>query len=85
MTNILQGFRNIGLMKDTDVLVLQSIPSDISQKDIRVYLQANLSCMAQSFGLKSWPSGEALAQLVERPSGLFIFAVTVDQNASSLK
>src|SRR5258706_9014769 len=38
--------------------------------------------------LKSWPSSEALARLVEKSNGLFIFAATTanfieDQNASN--
>jgi len=88
VANVQLGFRTTGLMDDTSALVLQSIPRDISQKDIRVYLQGRLSHIAQSFELEAWPDSDALIELVERSSGLFIFAATVanfieDRNASS--
>jgi len=74
-------------MNDTNILVLHNIPQAISQKDIRVYLEERLLLTAQCFGLRSWPSSDALARLVEKSSGLFIFAATAanfieDQNAS---
>jgi len=74
-------------MEDTSALVLHSIPRDISQKDIRIYLEGRFSRISQFFELESWPSSEALSQLVERSSDLFIFAATVtnfieDRNAS---
>src|SRR5258705_1934510 len=88
VTKVVQGFRNTDLMKDTGALVLHSIPSNITEKDIRIYLEKRLSCIAQSFALESWPSSEALAELVQLSSGLFIFAATAanfieDQNASN--
>jgi len=75
-------------MKNTSALVLHNIPLSISEKDIRVYLGTRLLWIGQSCGLTSWPTGEALGQLVEQACGLFIFAATVvnfigDQNASS--
>jgi len=88
VTNVEHGFRNTGLIKDTNALVLHSIPWDISQKDIRIYLQDRLSRTAQSFGLTSWPAGDGLDRLIEQSRGLFIFAATVanfieDRNASN--
>src|SRR5258705_6835708 len=77
VTNVDHGFRNTGLMKDTNALVLHSIPLDISQKDIRIYLQDRLWHTAQCFGLASWPAGDGLDRLIERSRGLFIFAATV--------
>jgi len=90
VTSVVQGFRNPNLMRYTNSLVLHSIPSNISQKDIHVYLQERLSSIARSFGLKAWPLSEALAQLVEQSSGLFVFAATAanfieDRNASHPK
>ena len=86
--HVQRGFRITGLMKDTKALILHGIPWDISQKDIRVYLERRLSQIAQSYELESWPSSDVLTHLVERSSGLFIFAVTManfieDQNASN--
>ena len=86
--NVELGFHMTGLMNDTNVLVLHSIPWDISQRDIRVYLNGRLSRIAQSFQLGSWPSSDSLTQLVEQSCGLFIFAATVanfvdDQSASN--
>src|SRR5882762_7481506 len=88
VTNVEHGFRNTGLIKDTNALVLHSIPWDISQKDIRIYLQDRLSRTAQSFGLTTWPAGDGLDRLIEQARGLFIFAATVanfieDRNASN--
>jgi len=77
VSKVVEGFRDTGLMKDTSALVLHSIPSDISEKDIRIYLSQRLSRTARSCGLKSWPSVEEMVQLVEQSSGLFIFAATV--------
>jgi len=82
-----RGFHITGLMSSTRALILHNIPLDISQKDIRIYLTERLSVIARTFGLESWPTGEALAQLVELSCELFIFAATVanfleDQNVS---
>ena len=82
-----RGFFVTGLMNDTNILVLHNIPPEISQKDIRVYLEERLSLVAQYFGFRSWPSSDELARLVEKSSGLFIFAATAanfieDRNAS---
>ena len=87
---ILRGFYYTGLMKDTNALVLHSIPSDISQKDIHVYLEDRLSSVARFLQLEGWPSTLELATLVEQSKGLFIFAATVanfidDRHASNPK
>ena len=75
--NIVDGFRQTGLLKDTSTLVLHSIPSDISERDIHIYLDKQLSCIRQSFELdSSWPSEEDLKSLVKQSCGLFIFAAT---------
>src|SRR5258705_1512640 len=76
VSNVLRGFRDTDLMTDTNSLVLHNIPLDISQKDIRVYLEKRLSRVSRSPKLKSWPPSEALASLVEKSNGLFIFAAT---------
>src|SRR5258708_6225580 len=76
VSNVLRGFRDTDLMTDTNSLVLHTIPLDISQKDIRVYLEKRLSRVRRSPKLKSWPPSEALASLVEKSNGLFIFAAT---------
>src|SRR5713101_2213331 len=56
VASVVRGFRDTDLMKDTNALVLHSIPSDISQKDIRVYLEDRLSRIARSLKLRSWPA-----------------------------
>src|SRR5258705_7205571 len=76
-TNVVQGFRMTGLMNDTSTLVLHSIPSDISKKDIYVYRKKRLLYTGQLFSLPSpWPSEENLALLVKQSCGLFIYAAT---------
>jgi len=90
VVNVMEGFRSTGLMKDTNALVLHSIPPDISEKDIRIYLEYRLSRIAQRFRLKSWPPRDEVTQLVEQSRGLFIFAATVanfieDPNRSNPK
>jgi len=77
VANVVDGFHGTGLIQCTNSLALHSLPLDISQKDIRHYLEDRLSRIALSFKLKSWPSGDELRQLVEQSSGLFIFAATV--------
>src|SRR5882762_8511126 len=59
--NVQLGFRITGLMKNTRALILHSIPQDISQRDIRAYLEGRLSRIAQSYELQSWPSSDVLA------------------------
>jgi len=71
-----RGFFLTGLMRDTNMLALHSIPFDISQKDVHVYLRGWLSAIARSFGLERWPSSEALVRLAELSMGIFIFAAT---------
>src|SRR5882762_3590675 len=88
VSNVLRGFCDTDLMTDTNALVLHNIPLDISQKDIRVYLEKRLSRVRRSPKLKDWPPSEALARLVEKSNGLFIFAATAanfieDRNASN--
>jgi hypothetical protein len=77
VANVVQGFRETGLMNDTSALVLHNIPLEISERDIRVYLEDRLSHTARVFSLpSSWPSKENSARLVEQSGRLFIFAAT---------
>ena len=90
VANVLRGFHHTGLMKYTNALILHSIPWDISQKDIRVYLEDRLSGIARFFELNGWPDGSELDKLVEQSRELFIFAATAanfidDKNASNPK
>jgi len=55
VSNVLRGFCDTDLMKDTNALVLHNIPLDISQKDIRVYLEQRLMHIPRSSKLESWP------------------------------
>jgi len=78
--NIVQGFRNAVLMKETGRLILHNIPFNISEKDIRIYLEAQLSDIARSFSLpSSWPPNEDVVKLVKKSAGLFIFAATASK------
>ena len=67
-------------MKETGRLILHNIPSNISETDIRIYLEAQLSDIAQSFSLpSSWPVNEDVVRLVKQSAGLFIFAATASK------
>jgi hypothetical protein len=69
-----------GQMADSDHkdFVLHNISPSIAHDahdDIRVYLEHALSIIAKEFGLnKNWPGPEAIRQLVQRASGLFVWA-----------
>src|SRR6266404_9086768 len=65
VSNVLRGFHDTDLMIDTSTLVLHNIPLDISQKDIRVYLENRLTRIPRPPKLKAWPPSEALAKLIE--------------------
>jgi hypothetical protein len=61
--NVVQGFLDTGLMKDTSKLILHNIPSDISHGDIHVYLENRLARTARFFSLPlPWPPSEELAK-----------------------
>src|SRR5882762_899412 len=66
VANVLQGFRNTDLMKDTNALVLHNIPFDISQRDIQVYLEDRLSRIPLPPKRMFGPSGKALPGLLKK-------------------
>ncbi|PMD32012.1 hypothetical protein L207DRAFT_590884 [Hyaloscypha variabilis F] len=57
--------------------VLHSISPPIIDQDIRIFLKHDLRLIAQERSLgPDWPSNEAIGLLVQRASGLFIWAAT---------
>ncbi|KAG6904965.1 hypothetical protein DXG01_005924 [Tephrocybe rancida] len=76
---ILKSFRNTDMALEQHVLELViSITDSDSRRDVRTYFQRRLTEIAMKRGLSSavWPGDERLEKLVERASGLFIWAVT---------
>ncbi|KAG6910610.1 hypothetical protein DXG01_009119 [Tephrocybe rancida] len=76
---ILKSFRNTDTPLEQHVLELAiNIYDSDSRRDVRTYFQRRLAEIAMKRGLSSavWPGDERLEKLVERASGLFIWAVT---------
>lgn len=58
-------------------LILHELSPEDLDYDINVYLEHELSIIAQEVGLNlPWPGAEAIRQLVESASGLFIWSAT---------
>ena len=69
------GFR-LPLLEDvTDVFVLHDVHPDLINNDIRLFLEHELSKLAQRRQLKGWPSDEHIGLLCDRAAGLFVYAV----------
>ena len=79
------GFRLPLLLDSTDVFVLHDVPPTLVNDDIRLFLQHELSKLAQRRQLHGWPSDKDLDILCHRVGGLFIYAVAtvkfLDSNA----
>jgi hypothetical protein len=57
--------------------VLHNISSSVIDHDIRIFLEHNLKLVAQSRALVvGWPGEQTIKQLVQKASGLFIWAAT---------
>jgi hypothetical protein len=56
--------------------ILHNIPSSIILQDISVFLQANLTLIAEERRLDNWPGQTKIQQLVQSTGGLFIWAAT---------
>ena len=69
------GFRLPLLVDSTDVFVLHDVHPSLINQDIRVFLEHELSELAQRRRLKGWPSNEHVNVLCDRAAGLFIYAV----------
>jgi len=78
---IRSGFRLPLLEPFTQIFLLHEVASTDVEGDVRLYLTERLTGIAKRrSGLdlpKAWPSGEDITALVQKSSGLFIFAATV--------
>lgn len=75
-TPIRHGFREMQAGAHQG-FVLHSIPSEVSDRDIRVFLQYHLRNIATMRGLHDdWPGEQATALMVKHAQGLFIWAET---------
>ncbi|KAN0089845.1 WD40-repeat-containing domain protein [Hyaloscypha variabilis] len=73
---IRHGFLQI-LGTEHQDFILHSISPPIIDQDIRIFLKHDLRLIAQERSLgPDWPSDEAIGLLVQRASGLFIWAAT---------
>ena len=69
------GFR-LPLLEDaTEVFILHDVHPSLINDDIRLFLQHELSELAQRHRLEGWPSGEHINLLCHRAAGLFVYAV----------
>lgn len=79
--NIYQGFRKaeagVGLIDNTQRLVLHEIPQAVTERDVREYLERKLIEVAAQYATSDvWPTTEQIAALAYEAHGLFIFAAT---------
>lgn len=75
--NVSAGFRGTGLGASTQHLVLHEIPMESTERDIRIYLEKNLTRISAIYQITSpWPPTSAISLLVQKSDGLFIFAAT---------
>ena len=71
------GFRNMPRTTYRD-LILDEIPRDVVQADIRLYLRKEMDRIRRDFEiLEDWPDETAIANLVHQADVLFIYAATV--------
>ena len=77
------GFRLPLLVDVTDVFVLHKVPPSLINNDIRLFLEHELSELAQRRQLEGWPSDEHINILCRRAAGLFIYAVATTKFLSS--
>ena len=74
-SRITTGFR-LPLLEDvTNVFVLHDVHPDLVHNDIRLFLEHELSELAQRRRLKEWLSDEHIDLLCHRAAGLFVYAV----------
>ena len=75
-TYIRLGFSSMPEILHKD-LNLSSIPRDIVEHDIFVFLKYELHRLGEKFGLSNWPSDVCVNQLVQKCDLLFIYAATI--------
>ena len=69
------GFRLPLLVDSTEVFVLHNVHPSLIENDIRIFLEHDLSELAQRRQLDGWPSEELIDVLCRRAAGLFVYAV----------
>ena len=69
------GFRLPILVESTAVFVLHDVDPPLINSDIRLFLEHELSELAQRHRLGMWPSDEHIDLLCDRADGLFVYAV----------
>ena len=69
------GFRLPLLVDSTNVFVLHDVQPALINDDIRLFIEHELSELAQRRGLDGWPSKEYIDLLCHRAAGLFVYAV----------
>ncbi|EKM59080.1 uncharacterized protein PHACADRAFT_205257 [Phanerochaete carnosa HHB-10118-sp] len=75
--NITHGFHSTGLLDVTQRIVLHEVPSNITDRDIEIFLQERLAAIRETYKLdRSWPSAEQVSKLTKLSNGLFIYAAT---------
>ena len=75
-SRIKSGFRLPLLKALTNIFVLHEVQPDSINNDIKLFLQHELSKLAQRHSLEGWPTDEAVDILCLRAGGLFIYAAT---------
>ncbi|EKM59070.1 uncharacterized protein PHACADRAFT_48379, partial [Phanerochaete carnosa HHB-10118-sp] len=75
--SITHGFHSTGLLDVTQRIILHEVPSNITDRDIEIFLQERLAAIRETYKLdRSWPSAEQVSKLTKLSSGLFIYAAT---------
>ena len=69
------GFRLPILVESTAVFVLHDVDPPLINSDIRLFLEHELSELAQRHQLGRWPSDQHIDLLCRRAAGLFVYAV----------
>jgi len=69
------GFRLPILVESTSVFVLHDVDPPLINSDIRLFLEHELSELAQRHQLGRWPSDAHIDLLCRRAAGLFVYAV----------
>ena len=72
---ITSGFRLELLRPLTDVFVLHEVQSSLIDSDIQLFLNHELSELAQRRCIDMWPTNEHINLLCQRAAGLFVYAV----------
>ena len=69
------GFRLPLLVDSTDIFVLHGVHPSLINNDIQLFLNHNLSKLAEQHLLDGWPTEDNVNLLCQRAAGLFVYAV----------